>query len=489
MKRGGGGGRGFSGGSRGGFQGRGVQNRGAPFGSFGMSGGLDGGAPMMMEMGQAEPMFMGGGGQGMMDSLPGPPGMMMGGDPMQGLSRGFPGTPGRPLGPMGGPRPMGGPPPMGGLPLAGDPQRIGGSDGNGFAFGFDSFGGPGEAQNGGSGPGRGGSRGRFGGRGRGGSSGRRNSGGHLSSGPSRGEQNDYCQHFVDTGERPQNFLRDVHLMDRYEEYPKMRELIQRKDDLVAQKATPPYYLNADLKELKLSVATFGTKFDVVLVDPPWEEYARRAPGIDVPSWAWQDIMKLEIEAIVDVPSFVFLWCGSAEGLDAGRHCLKKWGFRRCEDICWIKTNAEAARKVAARQDAHAVLQHTKEHCLMGIKGMVRRAQDGHIIHANVDTDIIVAEEPPFGSTRKPDEIYSLIEHFSLGRRRLELFGEDHNIRPGWVTIGNALTGSNFNVQTYAAHFADESGRPHISSGGRPPPGAPHLLGSTPEIEELRPRSP
>jgi hypothetical protein len=46
-------------------------------------------------------------------------------------------------------------------------------------------------------------------------------------------------------------------------------------------------------------------------------------------------------------------------LDAGRHCLKKWGFRRCEDICWIKTNAEAARKVAARQDAHAVLQHTK----------------------------------------------------------------------------------------------------------------------------------
>lgn len=45
------------------------------------------------------------------------------------------------------------------------------------------------------------------------------------------------------------------------------------------------------------------------------------------------------------------------------------------------------------------------------------------------------------------------------------------------------------AQTYAAQFADESGRPHISSGGRPPPGAPHLLGSTPEIEELRPRSP
>lgn len=33
-----------------------------------------------------------------------------------------------------------------------------------------------------------------------------------------------------------------------------------------------------------------------------------------------------------------------------------------------------------------------------------------------------------------------------GRRRLELFGEDHNIRPGWVTVGNSLVGSNFNAQ-------------------------------------------
>ena len=55
----------------------------------------------------------------------------------------------------------------------------------------------------------------------------------------------------------------------------------------------------------------------------------------------------------------------------------------------------------------------QEHCLMGIKGTVRRNQDSHVIHSNVDTDIIVAEEFPFGSTRKPDEMYSVIEHFCL----------------------------------------------------------------------------
>ena len=30
--------------------------------------------------------------------------------------------------------------------------------------------------------------------------------------------------------------------DRYEEYPKLKELVIRKDELVAVRATPPYYL-------------------------------------------------------------------------------------------------------------------------------------------------------------------------------------------------------------------------------------------------------
>lgn len=53
---------------------------------------------------------------------------------------------------------------------------------------------------------------------------------------------------------------------------------------------------------------------------------------------------------------------------------------------------------------------------MGIKGTVRRATDGHVIHANVDTDVIVSEEPPLGSTEKPEQMYSIIERFCLGRR-------------------------------------------------------------------------
>lgn len=51
-----------------------------------------------------------------------------------------------------------------------------------------------------------------------------------------------------------------------------------------------------------------------------------------------------------------------------------------------------------------------------------------------------------GSTQKPEDMYRIIEHFALGRRRLELFGEDHNIRSGWLTVGKGLSSSNFNAE-------------------------------------------
>lgn len=127
---------------------------------------------------------------------------------------------------------------------------------------------------------------------------------------------------------------------------------------------------------------------------------------------------------------------------------------------------------------------------MGIKGTVRRSTDGHIIHANIDTDIIIAEEPPHGSTIKPEDLYRIIEHFALGRRRLELFGEDHNIRAGWLTVGKGLSSSNFNIESYMKNFVDKDGKLWQGGAGRnPPPDAPHLVGTSPEIESLRPKSP
>jgi len=111
---------------------------------------------------------------------------------------------------------------------------------------------------------------------------------------------------------------------------------------------------------------------------------------------------------------------------------------------------------------------------MGIKGTVRRSTDGDFIHANVDIDLIITEEPPFGDNEKPEEIFHIMEHFCLGRRRLHLFGRDSTIRPGWLTVGPCLTNSNFNPEVYWKFFEGTNG---------------HLTGCSERIESLRPKSP
>jgi mRNA m6A methyltransferase non-catalytic subunit len=139
--------------------------------------------------------------------------------------------------------------------------------------------------------------------------------------PSRGEQNDYSQNFVDTGMRPQNFIRELELTSVVEDYPKLRELIQRKDEIVSRSASAPMYYKCDLKEHVLSPEFFSTKFDVILVDPPWEEYVHRAPGITdhIEYWTTEEIMNLKIEVVpylelllpffccVNITSCIYLW--------------------------------------------------------------------------------------------------------------------------------------------------------------------------------------
>ncbi len=111
-----------------------------------------------------------------------------------------------------------------------------------------------------------------------------------------------------------------------------------------------------------------------------------------------------------------------EGLQIGRALFKKWGFRRCEDISWLKSNKHHQDE-AIKSDETSIFHSTVEHCLVGMRGVVRRSSDSHIIHCNLDVDVIVSDMFPHGSTRKPEQLYDIIERFCLGRRRLELFGE------------------------------------------------------------------
>lgn len=121
-------------------------------------------------------------------------------------------------------------------------------------------------------------------------------------------------------------FRDVGLADRFEEYPKLRELIKLKNELVSQTAHPPMYLKCDLENFDLK--SIDQKFDVILIEPPLEEYARSYGVTNVKFWDWEKIMALDIGQMAANRAFVFLWCGSSDGLDLGRLCLQVENYCR-----------------------------------------------------------------------------------------------------------------------------------------------------------------
>lgn len=57
----------------------------------------------------------------------------------------------------------------------------------------------------------------------------------------------------------------------------------------------------------------------------------------------------------------------------------------------------------------------------------------HRILRLTDTDVILWEGDSTDPTLKPPEMYTLIENFCLGLRRLELFGRARTLRKGWVS--------------------------------------------------------
>ena len=136
-------------------------------------------------------------------------------------------------------------------------------------------------------------------------------------------KNDYCQNFVNTGERPQNFIRDDP-NERYENYPKLKDLIKLKEDVIKARATPPRVMKVNLK--KFDLGSIDQKFDVIYIDPPWEEYQKRIltpePKERLGNWSFSEIGNINVEAIAGSPSFVFLWVGT-ENFENGRELLAK----------------------------------------------------------------------------------------------------------------------------------------------------------------------
>lgn len=178
--------------------------------------------------------------------------------------------------------------------------------------------------------------------------------------------------------------------------------MQLKSKLVHSVAHPPLYLSlADTVDTASTNTAINqrlspNRFDAILITPP-------------PTATWDEIAALPLRSTSADPGFVFLWVGAAsgDGLERGRETFAKWGFRRAEDIVWVKTNkgrtlADGMGHIGETSASHkggtvgrdqgGLFVSQKEHCLMGIRGTVRRSTDGRFVHCNVDTDIMLWED-------------------------------------------------------------------------------------------------
>lgn len=69
-------------------------------------------------------------------------------------------------------------------------------------------------------------------------------------------------------------------------------------------------------------------------------------------------------------------------MELGRECLIKWGYNRVDELIWVKTN-QLHRLIRTGRTGHW-LNHSKEHCLVGIKG-------NPSINRNIECDVVVSE--------------------------------------------------------------------------------------------------
>ncbi|GAA5883543.1 hypothetical protein JCM3774_003811 [Rhodotorula dairenensis] len=275
-------------------------------------------------------------------------------------------------------------------------------------------------------------------------------------------RNDYAGHYVHTGSRPQNHLRNTDVQSRFQEYPKLSALLEHKHALTASPlhSIPPTYLNVPAapgsspsngfpSAMSLALQTLTpSRFDSILLTPPR-------------GTSFEELKQLDLARVAANPGFVWLWVGSGQspslaltdadtdadagteaeaeadgiGLEKGRELLSLWGYRRCEDIVWLKTNKRDPEADLVREPT-SLFTPTIEHCLMGIRGTVRRSTDSFLVHCNVDTDVIIWEGDDQDPDLKPPELQSLIENFCLGTRRLHLYGSPHALRRGWLTLSS-----------------------------------------------------
>jgi len=174
-------------------------------------------------------------------------------------------------------------------------------------------------------------------------------------------------------------------------------------------------------------------YRTILADPPWQftnRTGKMAPEhrrlSRYSTMTLEDIRNLPVADVAAAQSHLYLWVPNAlilEGLDV----MRRWGFTYKTNIVWHKIRKDGG------PDGRGVgfyFRNVTELILFGVRGSLRTGKSGR-------TQVNFMATRKREHSRKPDELYSIIQACSYGPY-LELFARHRY--PGWECWGNQVDG-------------------------------------------------
>jgi N6-adenosine-specific RNA methylase IME4 len=171
------------------------------------------------------------------------------------------------------------------------------------------------------------------------------------------------------------------------------------------------------------------QFATLLADPPWQfqnRTGKMAPEhkrlLRYPTMELEEIFELPIPRLAAARSHLYLWVPNAL-LAEGLEVMRRWGFTYKSNIVWHKIRKDGG------PDGRGVgfyFRNVTELLLFGVRGSMRTLAPGRR-----QVNFLATRKREH--SRKPDEIYDLIESCSPGPY-LELFARFK--REGWSQWGN-----------------------------------------------------
>ena len=195
------------------------------------------------------------------------------------------------------------------------------------------------------------------------------------------------------------------------------ELVEEHPELASEKKVSRIIMKHEINKQKEKIKTLITpkgKFDVIVIDPPWESIYNpegRRGGAKYPTMTIEQIKNIKLP--MNDNCVIWLWVINRY-IHEAFHILEKWELNYKNIFTWIKPQLGLGDWGRTQT----------EHILLATKGKP-------LTDFRNQKNIITADRK--GHSEKPSEFYNMVEKTCYGKIKLDYFARKE--RKGWEVYG------------------------------------------------------